>query len=171
MSPNRKLGIPTANIPPGPLDQFPDLSTGVYYGFVGLLLSLPNTTSDSALPTSSPCSISSPHPAVLSIGYNPFYANKTRSIEIHVLSTSLPPVFYGAPLNLLILGFIRPEYDYVSKESLIEDILTDCEVARKSLARAAYRVFEGGEWGEWLKDFEWVGSEGKIGTGVQDRRD
>ena len=46
--------------------------------------------------------------------------------------------FYGARMNLLICGFIRPEYDYVSKESLIEDINVDIEVARRSLERESY---------------------------------
>ena len=41
-------------------------------------------------------------------------------------------------MNLLICGFIRPEYDYVSKESLVEDINVDIEVARRSLEREAY---------------------------------
>lgn len=46
--------------------------------------------------------------------------------------------FYGAHMNLSILGFIRPEYDYVSKEGLIDDIKTDVEVAGRSLARPAW---------------------------------
>lgn len=46
--------------------------------------------------------------------------------------------FYSTKLNLLILGYIRPEYDYVSVEALIEDIRIDCEVARWSLLREAY---------------------------------
>ena len=41
-------------------------------------------------------------------------------------------------MNLLICGFIRPEYDYVSKESLVEDINVDIEVARRSLERKGY---------------------------------
>lgn len=40
-----------------------------------------------------------------------------------------------------MLGFIRPEYDYVSMEALVEDIRVDCEVARASLLRDAYRVY------------------------------
>jgi riboflavin kinase len=51
---------------------------------------------------------------------------------------TFPHDFYGRHLNLVIMGFIRPEYDYVSKESLIEDIKTDIEVARRSLERPAY---------------------------------
>lgn len=48
------------------------------------------------------------------------------------------PDFYATTLNLLILGYIRPEFDYVSRDALIEDIRLDCEVARKSLQREAY---------------------------------
>jgi len=90
-------------------------------------------------------------PAVLSIGYNPFYANKTRSIEIHILQ-HFHDDFYGASLNLLMLGYIRPEYDYVSKESLIEDIKIDCDVAKNSLGRAEYDRFKNDD---WLKEFGW----------------
>jgi riboflavin kinase len=47
-------------------------------------------------------------------------------------------------LNIAILGFIRPEYDYVSKESLVEDINTDIEVTKRSLERPQYL--------KWKKD-------------------
>lgn len=77
------------------------------------------------------------HPMVMSIGWNPFYKNTVRSVEVHIMH-DFAHDFYGAHLNLVILGFIRPELDYVSKESLIEDIKTDIEVAGRSLARPAY---------------------------------
>lgn len=82
-----------------------------------------------------------------------------HSKEIHILSlldsspvsstsssTTQPqfyrlPDFYGTPLHLLILGFIRPEYDYVSAEALVDDIRIDCEVAKASLAREKYEAF------------------------------
>lgn len=48
------------------------------------------------------------------------------------------PDFYSTHLNLLILGYIRPEFDYVSREALVEDIRIDCEVARRSLMRDGY---------------------------------
>jgi riboflavin kinase len=51
------------------------------------------------------------------------------------------PDFYGTALKLLILGYIRPEYDYVSLEALVDDIRVDCEVARASLARKPYAVY------------------------------
>ena len=98
------------------------------------------------------------HPAVLSIGYNLFYKNPTRSVEIHVLHPFPKYNFYHAPLNLLILGFIRPEYDYENLEALVEDIRMDCEVARRSLERRGYLGWkgEGSEAGEWLREFGWM---------------
>jgi riboflavin kinase len=54
--------------------------------------------------------------------------------------------FYGATLSLVILGFIRPEYDYVSKEALVEDIREDIRVAERSLAREAYVACKADEW-------------------------
>lgn len=66
--------------------------------------------------------------------------------------------FYHAPLNLLILGFIRPEYDYESLEALVGDIRMDCEVARRSLERRGYLDWkeEGSEAGAWLREFGWM---------------
>ena len=118
------------------------------------------------------------HPAVLSIGYNLFYNNPTRSVEIHVLHPFPKYNFYHAPLNLLILGFIRPEYDYESLEALVDDIRMDCEVARRSLERRGYAEWkgEGSEAGAgaWLREFGWmrgvdVGSvEGEVLMGDKD---
>jgi riboflavin kinase len=71
---------------------------------------------------------------VLSIGYNPYYKNTQRSIEIHILQ-NFDEDFYGATLSLLVLGFVRPEYDYVSKDALVEDIREDIRVAKRSLER------------------------------------
>ncbi|KAL1651990.1 riboflavin kinase [Diplodia intermedia] len=78
------------------------------------------------------------HPMVMSVGWNPFYKNSVRSVEVHIMHDFRGRDFYGSRLNLVILGFIRPEFDYVSKESLIDDIRTDIEVAAKSLERPAY---------------------------------
>ena len=69
--------------------------------------------------------------------------------------------FYGARMNLLICGFIRPEYDYVSKESLVEDINVDIEVARRSLQRAAYLKFKNEK---YLLEFGGLGHENEVAT-------
>lgn len=71
------------------------------------------------------------------------------------------PDFYGTALNLLMLGYIRPEYDYVSVEALIEDIRIDCEVARQSLLRDAYRryIVDDGPTTDQVKvEREWLAS-------------
>lgn len=77
------------------------------------------------------------YPMVMSIGWNPFYKNTVRSVEVHIMH-DFEIDFYGSHKNLLISGFIRPEYDYVSKDSLIDDIKTDIDVAGRSLSRPAY---------------------------------
>jgi riboflavin kinase len=57
--------------------------------------------------------------------------------EVHIMH-NFTQDFYGSHMNLVILGFIRPELDYVSRESLIDDIKTDVEVAGRSLGRPAW---------------------------------
>ena len=71
--------------------------------------------------------------------------------------------FYGARMKLLMLGFVRPEYDYVSKESLIKDIKVDIEVTKRSLERDGYKVFREEK---WLVDFS-EGDEHEQGGGKE----
>ena len=80
--------------------------------------------------------------------------------EVHIMHTFAHD-FYGARMNLLICGFIRPEYDYVSKESLIEDINVDIEVARRSLEREAYLELKGED---YLMEFGGEGHEGEVAS-------
>jgi len=166
---SKDLGIPTANIPADNLsEEHPELTSGVYYGVVAL--DPQNLTQENGAEKSTSATIL---PAVLSIGYNPFYKNTVRSVEIHImppLSQPSPtavaqpkfnrlPDFYGTQLNLLILGYIRPEYDYVSLEALVEDIRIDCEVARQSLLRETYQryiVDDGKAPAEVNEDRKWL---------------
>ena len=80
------------------------------------------------------------YPMVMSIGYNPFYNNTVRSVEVHLLQ-DFSTDFYDTHMNLIILGMIRGELDYVSKEALIDDIKTDIDVTGRSLGREAYAKF------------------------------
>ncbi|KAF2804740.1 riboflavin kinase [Mytilinidion resinicola] len=129
-----ELGIPTANIPISGLDVggHSDLASGIYYGW-------------SALTIASPSPTTTIYPMVMSLGYNPYYKNTVRSVEVHIMH-DFESDFYGARLSLSILGYIRPEYDYVSKESLIDDIRTDIKVAEKSLEREAYKAWKEDGW-------------------------
>ena len=80
------------------------------------------------------------YPMVMSIGWNPYYKNTVRSVEVHIMD-DFKEDFYDTHMNLVILGFIRPEYDYVSVDSLVDDIKTDIDVAGRSLARDEYVKF------------------------------
>lgn len=44
----------------------------------------------------------------------------------------------------------------MSKESLVEDILTDCCVAERSLQREHWRLEREEGWERWLRDFTWA---------------
>lgn len=140
-----------------------DAQSGVYFGWAGILLPAehPDRSSPSINPPSASSSLTSLLPAskaaegyrifpmVMSIGYNPFYKNTVRSAEVHVLH-EFKKDFYGSQMAISILGFIRPEYDYVSVESLIEDIRTDIEVTKTSLKREKWEKGAGDPylWGE-----------------------
>lgn len=82
-----KLGIPTANIPSDGLAAHPSLQTGVYYGVVALDPARfvfnkdePSTSTSAAASADSSKQEITILPAVLSIGYNPFYKNEVKSI-------------------------------------------------------------------------------------------
>ncbi len=64
-------------------------------------------------------------------------------------------------MNLLICGFIRPEYDYVSKESLVEDINVDIEVSKRSLEREAYLKLKEEK---YLVEFDGLGHENEVAS-------
>jgi riboflavin kinase len=184
---SKELGIPTANIPLSGLSigGHDDLDSGIYYGWCTLdhssitsSTTVPSATSDTSAPepssnhavadleypSTSPSHTSQTiYPTVLSIGYNPYYKNTQRSIEIHILQ-NFDKDFYGATLSLIILGFIRPEYDYVSKDALVEDIREDIRVAQRSLEREGYVSWKEDGWlkGEELGR-EQVGQTGVVG--------
>ncbi len=49
-------------------------------------------------------------------------------------------------MNCSILGFIRPELNYESKEALVRDIEIDIETARLSLEREHWMRWKGEAW-------------------------
>jgi riboflavin kinase len=52
-----------------------------------------------------------------------------------------PHDFYGCHLRVLILGFLRPEFDFPDSEALKEAIRLDIEASRQSLARPIYERY------------------------------
>ncbi|PSK34205.1 Riboflavin kinase [Elsinoe australis] len=167
-----ELGIPTANLPIEGLavGGHDNLESGVYYGWASLSSYTPSSTQSAShsLPPLNGAAPSSDEtqahlasalseagkgqehkagvfPMVMSIGWNPYYKNEKRSVEVHIMH-SFAKDFYGARMKVLILGFIRPEYDYTSLESLVEDIRTDIDVSLASLKREEYERLRGEGW-------------------------
>jgi riboflavin kinase len=147
------LGIPTANLPVDATmtPWISDAKSGVYFGWASLKLPAdhPNYQKASGSGGGDDDDDNGKFaifPMVMSIGYNPFYNNTVRSAEVHVLS-NFGADFYGVEMRLLLLGYIRDELNYEGLDALIRDINTDCEVARNSLAREAWKParFKGGK--------------------------
>jgi len=111
---SKDLGIPTANFPEAVVDELPDeVTTGVYYGWAQV-------------------DKGEVYKMVMSIGWNPFYQNKKKSAETHILH-KFSSDFYNSTLSLIITGFIREEKNYNSVEDLVADINNDISIAKSLL--------------------------------------
>ncbi|KAH8113399.1 riboflavin kinase [Phellopilus nigrolimitatus] len=138
----KDLGCPTANLPEEALLPLSAATTtGIYYGFAQVL-PRSDRASDSDSGSSSGartlCAADREvHPMAMSLGWNPFYKNERLSAEVHIMH-EYKDDFYGNEVRVLVLGYIRPELDYTSREALIDDIETDKKVAIRSLARPTY---------------------------------
>ncbi|SGZ46697.1 CIC11C00000002156 [Sungouiella intermedia] len=144
-----ELGIPTANVPVD--DLLNALDTGVYFGWCKLSPANtdqqiePSLLSRKRVDFNYGCELSEEDlnvlPIVMSVGWNPFYNNTKKTAEVHVIH-EFTKDFYGANIKLAILGYIRPELDYTTKEALIEDIKKDIEVADLTLKDGEYQSFK-----------------------------
>ncbi|XP_036150896.1 riboflavin kinase-like [Monomorium pharaonis] len=65
---------------------------------------------------------------VASIGWNPYYKNEKKSLEVHLLH-KFQDEFYGKELKIIIGGYIRPERDFSSLDELIAEIKNDIAIA------------------------------------------
>ena len=87
---SKELGIPTANLCMEELGEKGNLDTGIYYGWSRLRGEV--------------------YPAVVSIGWNPFYHNTKKTIEAHLLQELSD--FYDEQLDVLLLGYLRQECNF-----------------------------------------------------------
>mmetsp|Transcript_37390 Transcript_37390/g.90880 ORF Transcript_37390/g.90880 Transcript_37390/m.90880 type:complete len:236 (+) Transcript_37390:967-1674(+) len=103
---------------------FEDLPTGIYWGFcrVG------DKAGDESTVYKTACSI----------GYNPYYHNKQKTVEPHMIA---PPDsksrhlsscgetmlndFYDQPIRLTLVGYLRPELPFEGLEKLVNAIKND----------------------------------------------
>uniref|UniRef100_A0A2K5RTQ6 Riboflavin kinase n=1 Tax=Cebus imitator TaxID=2715852 RepID=A0A2K5RTQ6_CEBIM len=111
---SKQLSIPTANFPEQVVDNLPaNISTVIYYGWASV-------------------GSGDVHKMVVSIGWNLYYENIKKSMEKHTMHT-FKEDFYGEILNVAIVGYLRPEKNFDSLESLISAIQGDIEEAKKRL--------------------------------------
>ncbi|KAJ2999621.1 riboflavin kinase [Globomyces sp. JEL0801] len=61
-------------------------------------------------------------------------------MEVHIIH-KFEADFYDEELRIIILGYLRPELDYTTKDALIEDINIDIQVATNSMERISYQKF------------------------------
>lgn len=148
-----ELGIPTANVPIESLSlAFRQLDTGVYFGFCKLTKdkgqstkNIVNEATQREVEYTYGLQLKQEEegevfPHVMSIGWNPFYSNKEKTAEIHIMH-KFGSDFYGAQMTFSILGYIRPELDYTTKDALIEDINIDIQTALKTLELQGYKKY------------------------------
>ncbi|KAG8885183.1 riboflavin kinase [Tulasnella sp. 331] len=135
----KDLGCPTANLPDeDALESMRSTTkTGIYFGYARVHPTVaetgkPGDVKDEELET---------YPMVMSLGWNPFYKNEKLTAEVHIIH-EFSADFYGHRISVVVLGYIRPELDYTSRDALIQDIEKDKEVALRSLARPAYKAYE-----------------------------
>jgi len=124
----KKLGIPTANLDMTPEveEKLVDLVNGVYYGWAEFMLASPTKNKDGEL------TYNTRLPMVMSIGFNPYFNNKYKTAEAHIMQ-SFEHDFYNSTLKVEILGFIRNEADFIKFSQLIEAIHNDVQVAKDIL--------------------------------------
>lgn len=147
------LGIPTANLERAQADfhsntTFDELPTGIYWGFARI--------GNDPITYKSACSI----------GYNPTYGNDVKTVEPHLIATSADPKrhasscgesvlgdFYGKPIRLSVVGYLRPELPFEGLDKLV--------VAIKNDIRNAEILGDGNET-LTLQEKSWVASEEQV---------
>jgi len=74
---------------------------------------------------------------VTSVGWNPFFDNKTRTVEPHLLH-EFPADFYGSEIRIVMTGYLRPEANFDSLDALIVAIKKDIQMSRETLEHALH---------------------------------
>lgn len=130
-----KLGFPTANLPCSLFqDTLGALDTGVYLGWAGLGGEV--------------------RKCVANVGFSPSFVgqeNPEKIVEAHIIAEGqpVPKDFYGEPLRLLLLGYVRPErrFDFSKGPGeLIAAISADVKTATARLDDPEFRKFREAPW-------------------------
>ncbi|KAG8736118.1 riboflavin kinase [Ceratobasidium sp. 428] len=101
----RELGCLTANLPDESLDPMTSVAKpGIYYGYARVHLEGSDVREEDKLVW----------PMVMSMGWNPYYKNEKLTAEVHIMH-EYKDEFYGVDMSVVVLGYIRPELDYISR--------------------------------------------------------
>jgi len=125
----KKLGIPTANLDMTSdiAEKLVDFVPGVYYGYAEFMKESSGDKSDSDI------EFEEYIPMVMSIGFNPYFNNKHKTAEAHLMR-NFKKDFYDKTLRVKVIGFIRTEADFVSFSNLVEAIHNDVQITKDLLA-------------------------------------
>tara|TARA_B100000780_G_C20938175_1_gene374113 strand:+ start:140 stop:673 length:534 start_codon:yes stop_codon:yes gene_type:complete len=128
------LGCPTANMPLEQLGDVADrLEAGIYAGWAQIL---DGEGENESCKSPSPGKV---YKAVTSIGWNPYFDNKEKTVEPHIMHYDGED-FYGCRLKLLVVARLRDEANFNSMEALIEAIQQDIRDTDKCLEGEDYQV-------------------------------
>lgn len=122
---SKELGIPTANYAENIVENLPpSFETGIYYCWAQVVhLKVGEGVGSIQKPTSSK-NFTKVLPAVMSIGWNPYYNNEKKSMETHIIH-KFDQDWYESQLRVMIVGRIRGETNFNSLEALIKAINKD----------------------------------------------
>ena len=111
---SKELGIPTANLDMDELGESGEsLPTGIYYGLACIK------------------DREEVFRCVTSVGWNPFYKNEKKAIEVHIMHTL--DDFYGSRLSVKLFGYLRDETSFKSVEELISCINSDINISLQEI--------------------------------------
>ncbi|GAB0088594.1 Riboflavin kinase [Sergentomyia squamirostris] len=118
-----EMGFPTANFPIEVVRSLPDdFETGIYCGWAqvngGVVYKM-----------------------VMSVGWNPFFDNKEKSMETHILQMD-PEDLYDKILKVCIASYLRPEANFTTLQNLKKAIKCDVENAERLLETPELRQYK-----------------------------
>lgn len=152
------LGIPTANLDRDSIElsnsnashnlTFDDLPTGIYWGFCRIGEATGTVGDERTV-----------YKTAVSIGYNPTYNNEKKTIEPHLIAPpkdvrrhasscgeTLMGEFYGQPIRLSVVGYLRPELPFEGLNKLIAAIKNDIVETEKLGDDLSPKVVEERKW-------------------------
>jgi len=154
-----ELGIPTANLSRedtiSSIPNYDDLPCGIYWGFARII----DNNDQEKMQI---------YKTAVSIGFNPYYKNDTKTVEPHLIASPDSPYrtksscqetilgeFYGKMIRLSLVGHLRPELPFDGLENLISAIKNDIRMAEELGENKKKEI-------STTNEKEWVGSEENI---------